>query len=225
MPSIYVISAMCGNFWGESSINPAIYESLYKFDGWEYTWKKVGNKGTGGYGLGQWTNTGGDSHGRLYKLNQYLTGRGLSMSDLQGQLDYITVENVWHKGTSYQKAVPYDTLSDFLNSSSTDLDSLTEAWMYCWEGIKTSDITNRKGYAKTCYDYITAHSTDPTPTYYYGNRFLSNDERKNNALAVYKMFNGTPVDPNPDEPSKPDDPFVPAEKKKGMPVWMMVRYR
>lgn len=195
VPSIYVISAMCGNFWRESNINPGIYESLYKFDGWDYTYKN----NTGGYGLGQWTNTKGNPHGRLWNLNQWITSQGYSMDDMTGQLAYIEVENVWNKGTSYQKEIPYNTLSDFLSSTSTDLNELTKAWNYCWEGINDGTLAERQGYAKECYDYILANANNIPTEYYHSNNWLSNDQRKHNALVVYGILSqGTIPTPGPE---------------------------
>ena len=204
--NIYVIAAICGNFWGESSLNPGIWESLISGSFTDL------NKG---FGLGQWTNTGGDTHGRLYQLHSYMSGRGLEDSDLYGQLDYVKKENVWHKGASYQQAITFNSLEEFFNSKSTDLDYLVKAWMYCWEGIATSDLANRQGYAKKCLDYIRAHAEDPSIfTYYKGNRYLSEAERLNNVVMIYRYWNaggggggGTPTD-----------------EKKNMPVWMMIKY-
>lgn len=215
--STYVIASMCANFWSESGVNPAIYESLYKFDGWEYTWQKVNGNGTGGYGLGQWTNTDGDSHGRLYQLHEWLSSNGYSDDSLEGQLKYIPVENVWHKGTDWQQDIPYATLNDFLYSDSTDMQELTKAWMYCWEGIRTAaSLSDRQGRVDDVYNYIVAHANDTSITNYYsGNRWLSNSERYNNCVMIYRLMGGigggggTVVTP----------------KRTSMPVWMMVRYR
>lgn len=216
--SIYVISAMCGNFWGESSVNPGIYESLYKFDSWEYTWKEVNGHGTGGFGLGQWTNTGGDTHGRLYKLQQYLSSNNYAYDSMNGQLNYITVENTWHKGTSWQKEIPYATLNDFLTSTSTDLNELTKAWLYCWEGIKSDTLTNRQNYAKRVYQHILSNKDNIPSDYYHSNQYLSNEQRLHNSLYIFGVLSNGIV-----PPEEPEEPTT--GKRKRMPVWMMVRYR
>ena len=59
--SVYVIAAIAGNLRQESNVNPGIWEGLRVG-----TWTELRH----GYGLGQWTNTGGDTHGRLYKLHE-----------------------------------------------------------------------------------------------------------------------------------------------------------
>lgn len=215
--SIYVISAMCANFWSESTMSPGIYESLYKFDGWTYVWQNVGGKGTGGYGLGQWTNTNGDSHGRLYKLHEYLSSNGYANDSMEGQLSYVEVEGHWAKGTSWQKEVPYNSLSDFLTSDSTDLNELTKAWLYCWEGIRSDTLSTRQTNAQNIYDYIVKNK-DKIPTSYYSeNNYLSIAQRYSNALYIYNVLSNGDV-PTPEPPA-------PTKKRKGMPVWMMVRYR
>lgn len=230
-PSMYVVAAMCANFWAESNINPAIYESLYKFDGWTYTYKVVDGKDTGGYGLGQWTNTGGDTNGRLYKLNQWLTSNNYTMDSLEGQLKYIVVEDVWHKGTSWQQEIPFATLKDFLYSDSTDLKELTKAWMYCWEGIRTEkSLEERQDVVDDLFKYIQQHADDTSiKTYVSGNRWLSETERKNNAVMVWRLMNGkgggggTKSDvPHPTHPQKP---IRHERERDGLPVWMMIRYR
>lgn len=228
--SIYVISAMCGNFWGESSVNPAIYESLYEFSGWDYTFKEVDGHGTGGYGLGQWTNTDGNAQGRLYQMSQYMSSHGKTMTDLYAQLDYIGFENVWHKGTSYQQSIPYATLQDFLNSTSTDINELTKAWMWCWEGINTSALSDRQTWAGNIYNYILAHANDTSiTTYAYGNKFLSESDRYNNSVLIYRyLTNG--MQPSEEDPYTPPYPgggggTSANAKRTSMPVWMMIRYR
>lgn len=196
--SIYVISAMCGNFWQESNINPAIWESLIAG-----TWTDL-NKG---YGLGQWTNTGGDTHGRLYQLYDWLNSNGYAVDDGDGQCQYILVENTWYPKTEYPE---FQTQQDFLTSDSTDLTRLTHAWNWCWEGIHDDSWDTRVGYAELCYDYIVAHKDDTSITAWVtGNRYLSTNEILNNAVMMYKYFGGG--SPTPSRPTK-------------MPLWLMLRY-
>lgn len=205
-PSIYVISAMCGNFWTESGVNPGIWESLSVG-----TWTSL-NKG---YGLGQWTNTGGDTQGRLYKLHEYLSSNGYADDSMEGQLKYIEVEGTWHKGTTYQKEISYTTLNEFLTSDSTDLNELTKAWLYCWEGLNNGTLSQRQTQAQEVYNYIVAN-IDTVPTdYYHSNSYLSNEQRLHNALYIYHVLNGGEIPEPEPEPTK----------KRSMPVWMMIRYR
>ena len=175
--SMYVIAAMCGNFWTESTINPGIWESL-SAGSWESTLK--------GYGLGQWTNVG-TVHGRLYNLHQWTNSKGFASDDGDGQLSYLVYENYWTPHTDYPA---FQTLTDFLTSQSTDLATLTHAFNRCWEGIHDSSWDARVTQANTIYTYLQSHATD-TVDWIKGNRYLSDAEKKNNAVKVYQFFNGT----------------------------------
>lgn len=199
--SQYVIAAMAGNFYQESNINPGIWESL-----------TVGNWTdlNVGYGLGQWTNTGGDTNGRLYKLKEWLDANSYSITDGNAQCEYLVSEDYWIAKTEYPD---FSTLTDFLESQSTDLTMLTHAWNWCWEGIHDASWDTRVTYANTCYNYISEHANDTTITdWIVGNRYLSTDEILNNAVMLYRYFStggggGTPSLP-----------------KTKMPLWMKIRY-
>lgn len=197
--SVYVVSAICGNMWQESGINSGIWESLQVG-----TWTDL-NKG---FGLGQWTNTGGDTHGRLYKLNEWLTQNGYSDDSFYGQLDYIEVEDVWFRRG---EAFKYVDLQGFLTSQSTDLTDLTHAWNIGWEGIHDASWNARVQYANDVLQYIQVNY-DPSQTYtpVINNSYLSNYDRFNNAMCMYDYWNGGTPSPDPPTPSK----------KKGMPLFM-----
>lgn len=172
--SLYVIAAMCGNFWTESNINPAIWENL---DMGSYTdlYK--------GYGIGQWTNV--EVNGRLQTLNQWITSNGYNMYDGNAQLQYIKKENYWIRNNSFS----FQNLTEFLQSESTDLDMLTNAWTRCWEGITPQP--QRRTQAATIYSYLEDHKDDSGLSWVKGNRYLTEAEIKNNAVLVYQFFNGT----------------------------------
>lgn len=175
--SLYVIAAMCGNFWTESNINPAIWEDL---NSGSYTDLMKG------YGIGQWTNTSASGSGaRLKNLNTWITSNGYNMYDGNAQLQYIKKENIWYKNYSYS----FQSLDEFLNSESTDLTMLTNAWTRCWEGISPQPA--RVTQAQTIYNYLENHKDDSGLSWVKGNRFLTEDEIKNNAVLVYQYFNGT----------------------------------
>lgn len=197
--SIFVVSAMCGNFWQESGINPGVWEGLA-----EGTWTDLGK----GYGLGQWTNTGGDTHGRLYQLHEYLSDNGLENDDLYGQLDFLVEEGVWYSAGS---AADFATLDEFINSDSTDIAYLTHAFNRGWEGIHDDTWDARVDYANRCYDFIMEnYDNEDITEYYTGNVYLSESQRLNNAVMIYRYL-GTG--------------FEPEKVKKGMPVYMMVKRR
>lgn len=178
-PSLYVVSAIAGNMVAESGINPGIYESL-RVVPWDATY----NSNTGGYGLGQWTNVG-NSRGRLWNLYSFLSSSGYEVDSGDGQVAYIPVENYWTPREGY----PWNTLEEFLNSDSADLNLLTGAWNRCWEGIPLSTI--RYQYAQRCYDYISANMNSSSITNWIrGNRYLSEAEQNNNAVMLYRALEG-----------------------------------
>ena len=207
--SLYVIAAICGNFYQESQINPGFWEGL-----------QAGTPTTllRGYGLGQWTNTQGDTQGRLYQLMDWLDDNNYSRDSGDGQMNYLMYENVWYK-IGY--ATGYDKLTDFLLSDSTDLAALTRAWCSGWEGLTDNNdpsITvweQRIAYAQQFYDYLLLHYADPDIVQWIaGNRYLTNAESNNNAVMLYRFFDGLiPPSPSP----------TPSYGTKKMPVWMMLR--
>lgn len=174
--SAYVIAAICGNFWTESSINPGIWESLNAQT--DYTVQYIG------YGLGQWTNVG-TSTGRLYNLMAFLNGNGYDISSGNGQLEFMMQENYWSHADSYG----FDSLRNFLASESTDIEMLTHAWNWCWEGIHNNTWDSRVTQAQECYNYIVQHKDDTSITdWIAGNRFLGYNERMNNAVMIYRWI-------------------------------------
>lgn len=195
--SLYVASAIAGNFWHESTLNPGIWESLSTGN-----WTDLGK----GYGLGQWTNTGGNRQGRLYQLHRYLINEQWKIDDGYGQLSFMLYEDYWTKRTDYDQ---FSNLTDFLTSDSEDIEMLTHAWNLCWEGIHDASWDARVDYAKRCFEYVQEHYDDPNITdWITGNRYLSDNERLNNAVLLCRFLS---------------DGII-YKKKKGMPVWMKIRY-
>lgn len=192
--SLFVIAAICGNFWQESTINPALWQGTIV--------------GAPGYGLGQWTNNAATD--RRTRLFNWLDANGYSRDDGNAQLQYLIVENVW-----YQSGVAseYKNLTEFLESKSTDLNLLTQQWMKGWEGISDDGtLSFRQAKSKECYDYIVAHASDSSITAWItGNRYLSDNERLNNAVMLYRYLAG-------DNPPEPPNPM--GKKRKHMPIWM-----
>ena len=200
--SLYVVSAICGNMWQESGINPGIWEGL---NAGSFTDLNLG------FGLGQWTNTGGDTHGRLYQLHQWLQENGYADDDGNGQLAYLIHENTWY---SQQEASQFSSLDDFLKSDSADLTMLTHAFNIGWEGIHDHTWELRVEYAQRCFTYIGGHAQDTSiNTWVAMNNYTSEQERLNNAVLIYRYLSagggggGTHT-----------------TKKKSMPVWMMLKY-
>lgn len=197
--SKYVVSAICGNWWRESGIDPAIWESLIVCD-WDYEYEYTNR---GGYGLGQWTNVG-TPHGRLWNLHSWMVGNGYQMTDGDGELEYMLIEDHWTN--SSQSRLGYTSLTEFLQSDSTDLEDLTWDFLANWEGVAGDHFDERLGYATDVLQYIEDHMNDDVQwNWIYGNRYLSTNERYNNAMVVFNYM------------SKGSFP-----RHKGMPLWMML---
>lgn len=199
--SIYVVSAMCGNFWQESNINPGVWEK----EPHDWTALNVG------YGLGQWTNTDGDTHGRLYQLHEWLQSNGYADDDGNGQCAYIVHENVWMPKTGYQE---YATLGDFLKSTSTDIESLTHYWNMCWEGIHDSSWDYRVERANACYNFISSNANNTNITNWITkDGYLTESEIFNNAVMLYRYFS-----------AGGGGGGIPSKRKTKLPLYMMIRY-
>lgn len=185
--SIYVASAIAGNLWQESNINPGIWQNLQVG-----SWTDLNR----GYGLGQWTNTGGNINGRLYQLHAWLSANGYTDDSGLGQVNYITVENVWYP---QQEAAAFNSLSEYLSSSSTDIEFLTHAWNIGWEGIHDSSWDLRVSYANTCFSFIAENYGNENITeWVVGNRYLAENEILNNAVMLYRALSGyIPPTPTP----------------------------
>lgn len=213
--SPYVIAAMCGNFSGESNVNPGIWESLVP-KAWDY--QHVSGVAEGGFGLGQWTNVG-TPHGRCWNLHDWVTQNGYADGDGYGQLAFLIHENYWTANLSADTpALGYQNLTEFLSSTSTDLYSLTHDWLICWEGIGTSTLSTRYSMAQQFLAYIQAHANDDPSQYTWisGNRYLSLSEQMNNAMCIYFWFGDlAPFVPQPD--------FY--THRKSMPIYFMLRKR
>lgn len=258
--SMYVIAAMCGNFWQESGINPGVWENLQEpptettaktawsttkvyhkgdkvsYQTHNYTCIKTTTAGTRptnneywsddgaykvydkwksllhGYGLGGWTNTGNDREGRLYKLHEYSQSHG-GDGTMEAQAGFITYENTWHKGTSLQQTIPYDSLTEFLQSTSEDVDELTKAWLYCWEGINDGTLPKRQAYAQQVLEYFKQHEGDDSTSYTSSNSYISVEQTLQNSLALLNLLGGVVIKDGTKH-----------RKYRKMPVWMMIRY-
>lgn len=177
--SLYVISAIAGNMDAESTLSPGTWESLTVRN-----WDSQYSNNTGGYGLGQWTNVG-TSRGRLWGLYSWLSESGYSTDSGEGQCAYVVEENYWTPRSGY----PFQTLTEFLESTSTDIDMLTGAWNVCWEGIPLN--TSRYALSRHYYDVISSRMNDTSITNWVArNAFLSQPERDNNAVMLWRSMRG-----------------------------------
>lgn len=211
-----VISAICGNFWRESTVNAGIWESLIPMP-WDYIYN-YSDPNKGGYGIGGFTNTqsqyGTDM--RLLRMHDWCVNNGYAVDDGSAQLYYIVfVERLW--AGVYQN----DDFDEYLSSDETDLYTLVDQWCRYWEGVPGNAMPQRYAYAQQAYDYIQAHKTDDPADYHWiaGNRFLSTDETLNNVMCLYFWFKNyyTPTDGGGGGSGG-------SGKGAGrIPVWMMLR--
>lgn len=178
--SAYAVAAMCGNFWMESHADPSIWEGRTT----TATWTDL----LVGYGLGQWTNTGGDTNGRLYQLHTYLSENGYADDDGYGQLEFLIYENTWY---SRGYASDYNSLDEFLNTTSTDIQALAYAYLQGWEGIWNDTYAERAQMAQTAYEYMLEHAYDDDITDWIvsGNSYyLTEAEYLNNCVIIYRYL-------------------------------------
>lgn len=208
MISAHVIASMCGCWKRESGVNPAIWESLIPCE-WDYQYEYTGK---GGYGLGQWTNVG-TPHGRLYNLHTWVTSNGFKDGEGEGQLAFMIHEAYW--ANSSQTRGSYNSLNEFMNSTSTNISDLVWDFLANWEGVAGDHYDERVESAYTFYDYIVEHQNDDPKTYtwYSANKYTTQAQMLNNVMCIYFALNGY-VPPSP----------TPTRKHK-LPIYMMIRRR
>lgn len=188
--SIYVVSALAGNAWRESHINPT-----------------VGQQGGTAFGIFQWDGS------RKIALQVWLQDNGYNLTDPNGQMEYLVVEDDWQG--SY---AGISSLTEFFNSTSTNVSNLTQAFCKCWERPGKPAMQERINFAYEALSYISAHASDESittwetePMYY-----LTRAQALRNSVLMYRYYSGG-IAPPPHP--------TPTGKKSKMPVWMMIRYR
>lgn len=179
--NLCVIAAICGNFWGESTINPGIWENL--------------TVDAPGYGLGGWTDAPPYVYRRTALFN-WLDQYGYPRDSGDGQLAFLIDEDIWVINNGWPS--DYATLTDFLNSTDTNVAALTEEWMHHWEGIDDASKQRRIDAAEELLDYF--QNDDGTRwAWVAGNFYNSWTDAKHNALLIMDFFLGgvTPIPPIP----------------------------
>lgn len=184
--SIYVVSALAGNAWRESHVNPTAEQSP-----------------TTGFGLFQWSGT------RRTALEAWLTENGYSLTDPNGQMKYLIVENEWsgeYAGIS--------SLDEFMKSTSTNVTELTTAFCTCWERPGEPALEERIEFAQKAVRYVSLHAQDTSITAWETSpAYLSEEQALNNAVLMYRFYS-----------AGGGGGGTPGTAKKSMPVWMMIRY-
>ena len=204
---LLVISAILGNWWTESGLNPGIWEGTV-----------VGNPG---YGLGHWTDVPSAGLDRRTRLFNWLFANGYSQDDGIGQLTYFLPanENYWTSGTGQYSRL-YLNLQDFLayqppSQTMAELETLTYAFQQGWEGLTTPQ-TVRYNNAVSIYSYLRDNAaTAIRQPWYKGNYYLTTAQSQSNALLIYDFFAGTP--PTPPTPPPP----TPTTRRKS-PFWVFI---
>lgn len=172
------MSALCGNAWAESSVNPARSQI-----------------GGGAFGLYQWDGE------RRTNLEAWMKSNGYDIYDPNGQMQYLIVENEWINNFG-----EFSNLTEFLNSTSTDIHYLTECFCRNWERPGELALQKRFDFADKAYTYISQHYQDDVSWIIKIETELSEAEALNNSVLMYKFYSeDTPVPPTPPEPSEPID--------------------
>lgn len=198
--NLYVIAAICGNFWQESTVNPGIWENL--------------TVGAPGYGLGQWTDNPPIVERRTALFN-WLDANGYSHDSGIGQLEFLVYENIWIPQSFQQSS--YNTLGEFFASTSTNLSDLVQEWMYHWEGINDGTFQQRYDAAQ---QFLFLFWNDPgtREAWHSGNYYNSwSDAEKNSLLIMDIMLSNTPPTP----PTPPIPPYH--RQRKGLPPWLIYK--
>lgn len=183
--NLYVIAAICGNFWQESQVNPGAWE------GWT-----VGNPG---YGLGQWTDNPPVVMRRT-ALFDWLDANNYAHYSGPGQLAFLVHEALWIPSLIQPSA--YNTLSDFFASTSTNLSDLVYEWMYHWEGINDGSYQNRYTFASVALNAFQGDSGTRQP-WTSGNFMITTQQALDNSMHIKDFFLGEEPGPEPPEPPEP----------------------
>lgn len=185
--NLYVIAAICGNFYQESTVNPGIWENL--------------TVNAPGYGLGQWTDNPPQVMRRTALFN-WLSANNYAQDSGDGQLAFLVHENLWIP--SLIQPSSYNTLSDYFNSTSTNITDLVEEFQYHWEGINDGTTSIRVSAAQHFYNAFVNDDGTRLP-WFTGNYYLTlNAESTDNALRIKDFFTGY-VPPTPPTPTPPTD--------------------
>lgn len=185
--NLYVIAAICGNFYQESTVNPGIWENL--------------TVGAPGYGLGQWTNN--EQTSRRTALFNYLHDNNYAIDSGEGQLNFLIYEDLWIPTLITQSA--YSTLTDYLTSTDTNLYNLVQEFMYHWEGINDNSFNTRYQWAQTFYGLFVNDSGMRQP-WTSGNFYCTPQQTLDNALLIKDFFTG-------ETPPEPPEPYEPTEEE------------
>lgn len=183
--NLAVIAAICGNFWMESQVNPGAWER------WTV--------GQPGYGLGQWTDNPPDVMRRTALFN-WLSANGYPNDSGEGQLAFLVAENLWIPNLIEPSF--YNTLTEYFQSTSSNVAALTREFMYHWEGINNGTENTRIDYAWEYYDKFLNDDGTRYP-WTARNSQISETEALHNTMHIKDFFWGS--QPEPPEPGELTD--------------------
>lgn len=239
-PELSVLAGILGNFYGESGVNPGAWES-YTIpptpNPWQYVYDQQ-HPNLGGYGLGQWTNTGTapNIEWRCYNLYQFMVANGYSdasgngMTDGWGQLEFLENEafgqvaggdGIWIPKPNIQAYPAITTFREFMNFTGGTPANLAHDFYYCWEGAPSSFPfpSTRQNFAESSYQYMLANQTAwenaGQPTWIAKNQSLVQSETDNNVHCCWYYFYST-TPPTPPGPTPPG----PTPPRTRNPFWM-----
>lgn len=220
--SIYVVSAILGNWLRESTINPGRYEG-------DIVIPIPDPNVYGGYGLGQWTNNPLTGNTRRTKFANWMDEHGYPYDSGPGQMEfflnekeYIDPETHETKTTGQWQAAGiygskwagiYDDFDSFFYSDSTDLLELTEAFLNCWE-IGNTGLDIRYAGAQTVFEWLRSAGNMHPLDWIVANRALTSEESKNNAIIIWDLLSA----------GGGGGGKLPYHKHSKMPIWMMINY-
>ena len=184
--NLYVIAAICGNFWQESTVNPGIWENR--------------TVGAPGFGLGQWTDNPPQVMRRT-ALFDWLDANNYPHDSGDGQLEFLMYENLWIPSLIQQSA--YNTLNEYLTTSSTNLYNLVTEFMFHWEGIDDGTDLVRYNMAEDFLQELQNDNGERMP-WYSSNDFNTVNYARWNSLRIKDFFIGY-VPPTPPTPPTDDE--------------------
>lgn len=193
----YTVAAICAVWSLLTSINPGFHDySNYVF---------VGHDCFGMFCLG-------DS--RYTDYRDYCLQNNKNVFDASTQMEYFAYEDYWNTTLS-----SYTSLSDFLNSTSTDFAELISEFLAGWYDVSVStvDMTVLISYAQQIKDYISENANDTNISFWYSaplDERLPATERLNNAVMVYRALSAGG--------GGGGDPTVPVRRR--MKVYRYIRY-
>lgn len=197
--NLYLIAAICGNFYQESGVNPGIWENL--------------TVGDPGFGLGQWTDNPPIVMRRTDLFN-WLDANGYARDSGEGQMQFLVYENLWIADNIYGQS-DYNTLHDYLHTTDTNMVLLVEEFMFHWEGINDGTYNNRYSWANYFLDLFQNDPGTRQP-WTAANDYITQAQTDNNALLIKDFFTGT-TPPTPPGPG----PIPYHRRKHGLPPWLI----